>query len=69
MNNLSCNCATSGFTDTNHGHTVTGHIKIFQNNKLRKLVCKGPKYREPISIIFSNCKTEIKNSLTEFSYD
>ena len=69
MNNLPCNCTTSPFTDPNHGHIVTGHIHIAQNNKLRKLLCKGPKYREPVSINFSNCKTEIKNSLTEFSSD
>ena len=40
---------------------VTGDIRIVQNNKLRKLLCKCPKYREPVSINFSNCETEIKN--------
>ena len=69
MNNLPCNCTTSPFTDPNHRHIVTGDIRIVQNNKLRKLLCKGPKYREPVSINFSNCKTEIKNSLTKFSSD
>ena len=33
----------------------------------RKLLWKGPKYRESVSINFSNCKTEIKNSITKFS--
>ena len=69
MNNLPCNCTTSPFTDPNHGHIVSGDIRIVQNNKLRKLLCKGPKYREPVSINFSNCKTERKNSLTKFSSD
>ena len=67
MNNLPCNCTTSPFTDPNLGHIVTGDIHIAQNNKLRKLLCKGPKYREPVPINFSNCKTEIKNSLAKFS--
>ena len=49
-----------------YGHIVTGDTSIVQNNKLRKLLCKGPKYREPVSINFSNSKTEIKNSLTKF---
>ena len=40
-----------------------------QNNKLRKLLCKGPKYREPVFVNFSNRKTEIKNSLTNFFSD
>ena len=47
MNSLPCNC-TSPFTDTNHGHIVTGDICIVQDNKLRKLLCKGPKYKEPV---------------------
>ena len=68
MNNLPCNCTTP-FTDANHGHIVSGDIRIVPNNKLRKLLCKGPKYREPVSINFSKCKTEIKNSLTKFSSD
>ena len=67
MNNLPCNCIRSPFTDPNRGHIVTGDIRIVQDNKLRKLLCKGPKYREPVSIDFSNCKTEIKNSLSKFS--
>ena len=69
MNNLPCHCTTSRFTDPNHGHIVTGDTRIAQNNKLRKLLCKGPKYREPISINFLNCKAEIKNSLTRFCFD
>ena len=68
MNNLPCNCTTSPFTDAKHGH-ISENIRIVQNNKLRKLLCKGPKYREPVSINVSNCKTEIKNSLTKFSSD
>ena len=51
---LPCNCTTSPFTDPNHGHIVTGDIHIVQNNKLRKLLCKCPKYRKPVSIYFSN---------------
>ena len=69
MNNVPYNCILSPFIYPNHGHIVTGDICISQNNKLRKLLCKGPKYREPVSINFSNCKTEIKNSLIKFSSD
>ena len=66
---MPCNCTTSPFTDPNHGHIVTGDIRIVQNSKLRKLLCKGPKCREPVSINVSNCKTEIKNNLTKFLSD
>ena len=61
MNNLRCICKTSPFTDSNHGYIVTGDIHIVGNNKLRKLLCKSPKYREPDSSDLSNCKTEKKN--------
>ena len=67
VNNLPCICTTPPLTDPNHGHIVTGRILIFQNNKLRKLLCKDPNYREPVSINFSNCKTETKNSLSKLS--
>ena len=69
MSNLPCNCTTSPFTDPSHGHIVTGDIRIVQNNKLRKLLYNGPKYRYPVSINFSNYKTETKNSLKKFSSD
>ena len=69
MNNLLCNSITSPFTEPNHGHSVTGDIHIVKKNKLGKLLCKGLKYWEPVSINFSNCKTEIKNSLTKISSD
>ena len=49
MNSLPCNYVTSPYTDPNHGHIVTGDIRIVQNNKLRKLLCKGAKYRESVS--------------------
>ena len=48
---------------------IETNICIVQNNKLRKLLCKGLKYREPVSINFSICKTKIKKCLTVFSSD
>ena len=43
---LPCSCHNSKFIDVNHKHIVTGDLRIVENNKLRKLFCKGPKYRE-----------------------
>ena len=60
INNLLCNCTASPFPDPKQGHIVTGDISVFQNNKLRKLICKDSKYKE---------QSEIKNSLTKFSSD
>ena len=62
--NLPCaNCKSSPFSDPNHGHILTGDTRIVQINKLTKLLHKGPKFREPVSINFSNCKTQIKRTL------
>ena len=43
----SCSCENSPFVDANHGHIVTGDLRIIENSVLRKLLCKGPNYREP----------------------
>ena len=40
-----CFCADSPFIDADHGHIITGDLRIVENNKLRKLLAKGPKYR------------------------
>ena len=66
-NNLPCDCNNSPFKDPDHGHIVTGDLRIVQNNKLRKLLCKGPKYREPVPINWEKCRSEIKTGLSAFS--
>ena len=60
MNRLPCNCAALAFADPKHEHIITGDIGTVQNKKLRKLLYKGTKYKELVSIKFLNCKTEIK---------
>ena len=66
QNDLPCDCNDSPFKDPNHGHIVTGDLRIVQNNKLRKLLCKGPKYREPVPINWEKCRSEIKNGISTF---
>lgn len=39
-------CADSSFKDKDHGHILTGDIRIIDNKKLTKLFKKRPKYRE-----------------------
>ena len=58
-----CECATSEFTDPNIGHIITGNLKIIKNPKLRKLLAKGPNYREPKSINYNRCIKEIDIAL------
>ena len=50
-NNLSqCECNTSGHLYQPCGHVITGDLSIIPNSKLRDLIVKGPKYREPCKV-------------------
>ena len=46
----SCQCQMSKYCYQPHGHIITGDLKLIENAKLRELVSKGPKYREPNKI-------------------
>ena len=48
-NPLPCTCPDSEFLYAPCGHIVTGDLSIVQNDKLRDLLRKGPKFREPVS--------------------
>ena len=49
QNPLPCTCPGSEFLYAPCGHVLTGYLSIVQNDKLRDLLCKGPKVREPVS--------------------
>ena len=65
QNPLPCSCSGSEFRYAPCGHIVTGDLNIVRNDKLRDLLRKGRKYREPVSfswhqrfdIIMDACKT------------
>ena len=42
----SCDCESSSFRYEPHGHVITGDLRIVRNRRLRRLLEKGPKYRE-----------------------
>ena len=68
---LPCSCANSPFVDGHHGHIITGDLKIVQNNKLRKLLCKGPKFREKENICWDKARESImvgiKNAIKKWT--
>ena len=45
-----CDCLNSQYCYNNAGHIITGGFKFVDNNLLRKLFKKGPKYRPLILI-------------------
>ena len=42
----SCDCESSAFPYESHGYVITGDLRIVTNRTLRRLLEKGPKYRE-----------------------
>ena len=42
-----CQGKESKFCYEPHGHVIAGDLRVTENAKLRELVVKGPKYREP----------------------
>ena len=45
-----CKCNTSSHLYQAYGHVITGNLSIIPNSKLRDLIAKGPKYREPCKV-------------------
>ena len=62
----SCDCESSELCDPHHGHILTGDLRVIDNQKLRKLVARGPNFREPKMINWGHCKTEIKSGLDTY---
>ena len=56
-------CNTSKFCYEPHGHVIIGDLMVIENVKLRELVAKGPKYREPNKINWQSTETMISNSI------
>ena len=52
-----CQCNTSSHLYQPYGHVITGDLSIIPNSKLRDLIAKGPKYREP-------CKVDLDKNLS-----
>lgn len=58
-----CDCQNSEYCDPHHKHIVSGDLRIVSNEKLRKLLSKGPNYREPKTLNYSKCKQSIESSI------
>lgn len=57
---------SSTFCDLHHKNVITGNLRIFRNNKLRKLLTKSSNHREPQSIIFSKAFYKINTVINSF---
>ena len=65
-NEISCNCQTSPFIDGSHGHVITGNLNIIENETLKNMVRKGPKFRLPQRINWNEDRKIIENFLDTY---
>ena len=62
-NPQTCQCKESKFCYEPHGHDITGDLRVIENSKLRELVAKGPKYREPSRVNWKATETMFLESI------
>ena len=63
---IQCSCQNSSYKNDHHGHVITGDLDIIQNSRLRKIFKKGPKYRLPQKINWTEDKNLIINFLDSY---
>ena len=62
-NSQTCQCKESKFCYEPHGHVITGDLRVIENARLRELVAKGPKYREPNRVNWKATETMFLESI------
>ena len=58
-NSLPCSCEHSPFSDNHHKHIISGNLALVENDRLRNLFAKGPKYRESKGIDWNQVESSI----------
>ena len=64
---LPCSCSDSPFVDKHHGHIVSGDLRLIENNRLRKLFAKGPKYRERKLVNWKLSEEKLTHAVKEYA--
>ena len=62
-NPQTCQSKESKFCYEPYGHVITGDLRVIENAKLRELVAKGPKYREPSRVNWKATETMLLESI------
>ena len=63
----SCECESSAFRYAHHGHVITGDLRIVKNRRLRRLLEKGPKYREQNTIDWNLNKKILTTAVDDYT--
>ena len=67
VDNFQCNCQNSIFKDNHHKHIITGNLDIVQNDTLRNILKKGPKYSLPKKINWDKNRENLTNFIDEYA--
>ena len=67
QNPTPCSCCDSEFLYAPCGHVVTGDLSIVRNQKLKDILRKGPKYREPVSFSWHQNFNIIMDACEEYA--
>ena len=67
QNPTPCSCCNSEFLYAPCGHIVTGDLSIVRNQKLKNVLRKGPKYREPVSFSWHQNFNIIMDACEEYA--
>ena len=67
QNPTPCSCCDSEFLNAPCGHIVTGDLSIVRYQKLKDVLCKGPKYREPVSFSWHQSFNIIMDACEEYA--
>ena len=62
-----CQCKESKFCYEPYGHVTTGDLRVTENARLRELVAKGPKYREPNRVNWKATETMFLESINLYA--
>ena len=57
------------YVNQHHSHILTGDLSIDKNIKLRTILSKGPKYREPTEVDFEEAQILIEGGMDDFFGD
>ena len=66
ISEVRCNCSLSPYIYKPVGHVVTGNLNIVSNRHVRRLLMKGPKYREQNDINWSKNEELCFKAINEY---
>jgi hypothetical protein len=66
LNPPTCSCSSSPFSYSSAGHTITGDVDMVENEDLKSLIRKGPKFREHRSFNWRQNFVSIVNAFEDY---